>query len=155
MTTACPSSICRPTSAAASGKAAVARETAAACEEIGFLVIEGHGIAPQLVAELFAVGRACSTCRSTKEPAAPAAGVSPRGYHALGTKYLARTLGEDTPPDLREQFYIGPLTPDLGPIRHIPGVAKFYEPNIWPETPAAFRDTRRATTSKWSGWRAI
>jgi len=130
-----------PYFADAAGKAAVARATAAACEEVGFLVIEGHGVAPQLVAELFAIGRALFDLPlDQKDRLRPADGVSPRGYHALGTKYLARTLGEDTPPDLREQFYIGPLTPRLGPIRDIPGAAKFYEPNIWPETPAAFRE---------------
>ncbi len=125
-----------------SGKAAVARETAAACEEIGFLVIEGHGIEPAFVAEMFAVGRALFDLPlADKDSLRPDDGVSPRGYHALGTKYLARTLGKDTPPDLREQFYIGPLAPDLGRIRHIPGAAKFYEANIWPERPAAFRET--------------
>ena len=124
------------------GKAAVAREVAAACEEIGFLVIEGHGIAPQLVADVFGAGRALFDLPlDQKNRLRPADGVAPRGYHALGTKYLARTLGQDTPPDLREQFYIGPLNPDRARIRHLPGAEKFYEANIWPETPAEFRET--------------
>ncbi|MBV9860209.1 MAG: isopenicillin N synthase family oxygenase [Alphaproteobacteria bacterium] len=122
------------------GKDAVARETAAACEEIGFLVIDGHGVAPALVAEMFEVGRALFDLpQPEKELLRPRDGVAPRGYHALGTKYLARTLGQDTPPDLREQFYIGPLAPDLARIAHLPQAAKFYQPNIWPERPADFR----------------
>jgi isopenicillin N synthase-like dioxygenase len=111
-----------------------------ACEEIGFFVVEGHGIDPRLVAELFAVGRELFDLPlEEKHRLRPLGGAAPRGYHALGTKYLARTLGQETPPDLREQFYIGPLAPDLTRIAHIPGAATFYEPNIWPEHPAAFR----------------
>ncbi len=142
MTSAVPIIDLSPYFAGGLGKAAVARQTAAACEEIGFLVIEGHGVTPQLVADMFAVGRALFDLpQDEKELLRPGDGVAPRGYHALGTKYLARTLGQDTPPDLREQFYIGPLAPDLTRIAHLPQAAKFYEPNIWPERPAAFRTT--------------
>ena len=35
----------------------------------------------------------------------PEASSAARGYHQMGTKALARTLGRITPPDLREQFY--------------------------------------------------
>lgn len=123
------------------GKAAIARQVAAACQEIGFLVIKGHGVAPAEIAEAFAVAyRFFELPAAEKERFRPADGVAPRGWHALGTKYLARTLGQDTPPDLREQFYIGPLDPDLGRIAHIPEAAKFYQPNIWPQHPDGFRD---------------
>jgi isopenicillin N synthase-like dioxygenase len=123
------------------GKERVARQTAAACENIGFLIVEGHGVAPSLVSEIFAAGRALFDLPvEEKNRLRPRDGVSPRGYHALGTKYLARTLGRETPPDLREQFYLGPLAPDRARIADIPGAAKFYEENIWPERPAAFRD---------------
>lgn len=130
-----------PYFAGGSGKAEVARAVAAACEEIGFLVIGGHGIEPAAIDAVFAIGRDFFEQPPVdKERLRPTDGVAPRGYHALGTKYLARTLGQDTPPDLREQFYIGPLAPDLSRIAHIPAAAKFYQPNIWPQHPAPFRD---------------
>lgn len=142
MTSAVPVIDLSPYFAGGPGKAAVARTTAAACEEIGFLVIEGHRIERDLVAEIFAAGRGLFDLPfADKELLRPADGVSPRGYHALGTKYLARTLGQETPPDLREQFYIGPLAPDLDRIRAVPGALKFYAPNIWPQHPAGFRET--------------
>ena len=126
---------------AGDGKAAVARQVAAACEEIGFLVIEGHGVAPAEIAEAFAVAyRFFELPAAEKERFRPADGVAPRGYHALGTKYLASTLGQDNPPDLREQFYIGPLVARPRGFAHIPGAAKLYAENIWPQAPAAYRD---------------
>ena len=140
MTSAVPIINLSPYFAGGDGKAAVARAVAAACEEIGFLVIAGHGVERAAIDEVFAAGREFFELPTAdKERLRPGDGVAPRGYHALGTKYLARTLGQDTPPDLREQFYIGPLDPDLGRIAHIPEAAKFYQPNIWPDRPARFR----------------
>ena len=49
-----------------------------------------------------------------------------RGYHALLTKNLAKTLGYDNPPDLREQFYIGPLVSRAAEFAHIAGAAELY-----------------------------
>jgi isopenicillin N synthase-like dioxygenase len=141
MTSAVPVIDLAPYFAGQSGKSAVAREVASACEEIGFLVITGHGIEREEIDAVFAAAREFFELPfAEKETLRPADGVAPRGYHALGTKYLARTLGQDTPPDLREQFYIGPLAPDLSRIAHIPEAAKFYQPNIWPRHPAQFRD---------------
>lgn len=140
MTSAVPVVSLSPYFTGGAGKAAVARAVAAACEEIGFLVIAGHGVERAAIDEMFAVGREFFELPlADKEALRPGDGVAPRGYHALGTKYLARTLGQNTPPDLREQFYIGPLDPDLGRIAHIPKAAKFYQPNIWPDHPARFR----------------
>ena len=123
------------------GKATVARQVAKGCEKIGFLVIDGHGIPQEQINALFAVGREFfKRPFDEKDKLRPPDGVAPRGYHALGTKYLARTLGHETPPDLREQFYIGPLAPDRARIAHLPQAAKFYADNIWPDQPSAFRD---------------
>src|SRR5205807_554480 len=48
--------------------------------------------------------------------------------------------GVDTPPDLREQFYIGPLDPMPQRLQSIPAALTYYQPNIWPEQPVAYRD---------------
>jgi isopenicillin N synthase-like dioxygenase len=92
------------------GAKRVADTVGAACERIGFLVIAGHGISDALVRRLFDVSLAFFdlplaeklTLRSD-DPGIP------RGYSALASKNLGRTYGLDTPPDLREQFFVGPL----------------------------------------------
>jgi isopenicillin N synthase-like dioxygenase len=123
------------------GEAQVAQAVARACEDIGFLVISGHQVPQALIDEAFATAAAFFALPAAeKDRSRPADGVSPRGWHALGTKYLARTLGVDTPPDLREQFYIGPLDPAPQRLQRIPAAGTYYQPNIWPEQPAAYRD---------------
>ena len=41
----------------AADKAGVAAKLDSACREIGFLVIEGHGVAPQMIADMHEVSR--------------------------------------------------------------------------------------------------
>lgn len=118
------------------GKQSVARAVAEACETIGFLTIAGHGIDQALIDETFAVvSDFYDQPQSEKDRWRAGDSASPRGYHAIETKNLAKTLGYDNPPDLREQFYIGPLTDRAFPRE----AAALYAPNIWPGTPAAYR----------------
>jgi isopenicillin N synthase-like dioxygenase len=44
------------------------------------------------------------------------------------------------PPDLREQFFIGPLDDWAAHFARVPGAAKVYAPNVWPTRPAEFRE---------------
>jgi isopenicillin N synthase-like dioxygenase len=122
-------------------KRAVAERVGWACENIGFLVIANHGVPQELIDKAFAVSRAFFDLSvAEKERFKPADGVAPRGYHAIETRNLARTLGQDTPPDLREQFYVGPLGPQNHRTARTPGAGVFYSENIWPEHPAAYRE---------------
>jgi isopenicillin N synthase-like dioxygenase len=121
-------------------KRGVARQVAAACEEVGFLVIEGHGVEQAMVDEVFATAAAFyDQPDAVKEIYRPDSSASARGYHRLGSKNLAKTLGYNNPPDLREQFYLGPLVDRAGAFAHLPGAAPLYGPNIWPATPARYR----------------
>jgi isopenicillin N synthase-like dioxygenase len=123
------------------GAKRVADTVGAACERIGFLVIAGHGISDALVRRVFDVSLAFFdlplaeklTLRSD-DPGIP------RGYSALASKNLGRTYGLDTPPDLREQFFVGPLDDWAAHFRSFPGAAKVYAPNVWPGRPAEFRE---------------
>ncbi len=121
-------------------KRSVARAVGLACEEIGFLVIAGHGVADEAIRDGFAVG-----CEFFDRPLeekrryAPADPSVPRGYTGFASKSLARTLGHDAPPDLREQFFIGPLAGEPERFAHIEGAARFYGANVWPERPADYR----------------
>lgn len=121
------------------GKAAVAREVADACESIGFLKIAGHRVPQNLVDDTFATaGAFFAQSAAVKDRCRPERSASARGYHALATKNLAKTLGYDNPADLREQFYIGPLVSRAAEFAHIPGAAELYAENIWPDTPANY-----------------
>ena len=121
-------------------RAQVAAQVAAACENIGFLLISGHGIAPDLTDDAFAAAAAFFDLPSaTKQLCAPAQSSDPRGYHRLGTKNLAKTLGFDNPPDLREQFYIGPPQDRAAEMTAYPDAAFLYAPNIWPAQPAHYQ----------------
>jgi isopenicillin N synthase-like dioxygenase len=123
------------------GKRAVAGAIARACEEIGFFKIRGHGVPQALVEQAFATADAFfANPQEVKDCFRPPTSASARGYHALRTKNLAKTLGYDNPPDLREQFYIGPLVSRAAEFAHIPGAAALYAENIWPDAPAAYRE---------------
>ena len=123
------------------GTKRVAEAVGAACEDIGFLIIAGHGVPDALVRDVFDVSRRFFDLPVDEKLAMRSddPGV-PRGYSALASKNLGRTYGLDTPPDLREQFFIGPLEDWAGHFQNFPGAAKVYAPNVWPARPAAFRE---------------
>jgi isopenicillin N synthase-like dioxygenase len=125
---------------------AAAREVARACEDIGFFKIRRHGVPPELIARAFqTAGAFFDNPQSVKDRFRPPKSSSARGYHALRTKNLAKTLGYDNPPDLREQFYIGPLVSRAAEFSHIPGAAELYAENVWPDTPPDYREVFTAT----------
>ena len=123
------------------GTKRIAEAVAAACERIGFLVIEGHGIPDALVRDVFDVSLGFfdlplgeKLALRSEDPGIP------RGYSPLASKSLGRTYGLDTPPDLREQFFVGPLDDWAPHFLGFPGAAKVYAPNVWPARPAGFRE---------------
>ena len=123
------------------GTKRVVHAVRAACERIGFLVIAGHGVPDALVRRVFDV-----STRFFDLPLAEKLAVRsddpgiPRGYSALASKSLGRTYGLDTPPDLREQFFIGPLDDWAAHFQRFPGAAKVYAPNVWPARPTELRE---------------
>jgi isopenicillin N synthase-like dioxygenase len=99
---------------------AVAQETDRVCREIGFLSVTGHGVPDDLIADLYDRSKTFF-----RQPAAakhrvgqPAPDIV-RGYIGLARGALATTRGEETPPDLKESYNIGPDQPA----------------NLWPDDP--------------------
>ena len=126
--------------ASEAGKRALAERLDAACQEIGFLVISGHGIATSLFDEVFAVSRAFFELPlSEKMRYEPPHKEANRGYTAVASRTLAYTLDEATPPDLRERFSIGPLTDHGSDYRGQPGAEGMYQLNQWPDRPEQFQ----------------
>lgn len=120
--------------------ASIAREVDAACRSIGFLVLDNHGIPRALIDRVFQAGRVFfDQSMEEKLPYLPADRFAPRGYQAFASRNLGKTYGLDTPPDLREQFFVGPLHPAPERYSRMEGAAPFYSGNIWPTQPPEYR----------------
>jgi len=120
----------------AAGKAAVARAFRAACEEVGFVVISGHGVPEETIQRLFERGYAFfdqpADVKARWHPTGPA---QQRGYHGMATRGLSATLGKDAPKDLRESVFLGPLDDHSAAYAHLPEAATAYAPNLIPTEP--------------------
>lgn len=90
-------------------RTAIAQAVDAACRDVGFLQITGHGIPDEVIGEMrHAVDAFFALPLSEKlRWRSPSADLN-RGYAAKGTEGLAYSLGMDeSPPDLFEAFNIG------------------------------------------------
>ena len=123
------------------GKREVARAIDAACTEIGFFMVVGHGVPRELIettrrraVEFFAL-----PADEKMKVARPPAKIS-RGYNWVGDRSLSYSLGQAAPPDAQEAFAFGPdRTADLAATVDRAS-AQMYAPNIWPQQPRDFRD---------------
>ena len=127
----------------------VARQVANAFETIGFATVTGHGIERTSIDRMFETARAFfdepSDVKLSYVPTEPGA----PGYYSLASGSLAATLGEETPPDLKESFTIGPVdVPDDPYYRH-PDARRWFPDNQWPPLPGfaeVWSEHYRATT---------
>jgi isopenicillin N synthase-like dioxygenase len=112
-----------------------------ACRDIGFLVISGHGIAPEMVEETREIARDFFDLPLDEKlrVAQPAPNVS-RGYTRLGSEAVARSRGaESAVGDLNETLIIGPVDPIDPAYATAPAAGQHFAANLWPEKPAALR----------------
>lgn len=77
-----------------------------ACEQIGFLIVTGHGVPAEVVAQASASARAFFDLPHAEKERLP---LTPQGagYSPLQGESLARTLGQPAPADLKESLNIG------------------------------------------------
>jgi len=123
-------------------QATAVREFRTACEQIGFVVICGHGLPQRLIDRAFAQSLAFFELPpGIKRQATPTIAGQQRGYHGLATRNLGRTLGADVPPDLRESFFLGPIDDHRAHYASLPEAVASYAPNILPEQPPDFAAT--------------
>ncbi|MFW5823585.1 MAG: isopenicillin N synthase family dioxygenase [Marinobacter sp.] len=123
----------------ATEREALARSLADACLQTGFFYISHHGIAPDLISQVFAQSRALFDLPDArKERIHKARSPANRGYEPL----KGQTLEPGAPPDLKEGFYIGEELDEADPrVR----AGRFNQgPNQWPAELPAFRDTMTA-----------
>ncbi len=134
------------------GKRAVSRAIDAACTDIGFFMIVGHGVADsqitttrQHAVDFFALPEG-----EKMKVARPPAKIS-RGYNWVGDRSLSYTLGQAAPPDIQEAFAFGPERVTELAARVDPVSAQMYASNIWPERPHDFRHVMLAYYDAMSG----
>jgi isopenicillin N synthase-like dioxygenase len=124
----------------AEDKAAVAKKLDQACREIGFLVIDGHGVSPQLVADMHEISHEYFSLPYWEKVKHKMPPDRYRGYTAAGSETLALSLDEETPPDLKESFSCGPFAAAYDEYHCGEAGERFFAPNIWPDRPARMRE---------------
>ena len=126
-----------------------AKELGLAAETLGFVVISGHGIAPDLGHELReAALRFFDLPLEQKLRVRRPKNDQNRGYIPYGEETLVRMSGGDSPPDVKEVFAIGP--DDFPNTPYFTGVGSYpsFAPNLWPNAPA---DLRPKMLAYWRG----
>jgi len=126
----------------AQGRADVAAAMRAACENIGFLQIVGHGVAPELVERCYSLSKdffdlPLHEKLKVKQPSPDQV----RGYSAVGAEGLSFSLDEVSPGDLKESYSIGPAAVPDDPYYMSAAAGPHFAPNVWPEAPAELRAT--------------
>jgi isopenicillin N synthase-like dioxygenase len=119
-------------------KRTVAKAVDQACRDIGFLVIQGHGVSKALMDDMQRVSRDFFDLdlREKQKVARPANDVA-RGYIGMDEESLARSRDPQAyGSDLNESLMIGPV--DAVPVDYAmaPEAGKHFAPNLWPEGPA-------------------
>ena len=129
-------------STSGAGAADVASAIDRACREIGFFVIDGHGVPVELADAAWDAGHAFFALPVERrfEVAMPAVGY-PYGYCPLSAETLASSLGASSPPDLKETYTIGPVDPPPRPLEAMSDADEraVYAPNLWPATVPSLR----------------
>jgi len=111
-------------------RAELAAEVDAALQRVGFLVVTGHGVSPDLVAAVRAAGHEFFALPDDVK-AKYSGKVGGRGWLAIGAEANGYSEGTETPPDLKESYVVG----SEGDGGVGPDAAWFLD-NVWPsETP--------------------
>jgi isopenicillin N synthase-like dioxygenase len=127
------------------GRRSVAAAIDAACREIGFFAIDGHGVPEAVVSDLRRAAHAFFERPAAEKAAArhPVPGTN-RGYHPAGGEALSAAMDAPAPPDLKEFFHVGPVDVGTGAYYASGEGRQHFAPNVWPAAPAGFE--RAATT---------
>ena len=138
---------------AAATRQRIAMQLHDAATTLGFVVIDGHGIAPMLGQHLRDVGldffaRPLEQKLSVRRPRND----QNRGYIPYGEETLVRMSGGESPPDAKEVFAIGPDNFPDNDYYTGPQSYPNFAPNLWPpENP----QLRQAMLSYWQAMEAL
>ena len=105
------------------------------------LIISGHGIPSRTIEKMVTVSKAFFVLDSKekKKVVRPRPEII-RGYGAMESEGLAYSQDEETPPDLKEVFDVGPM--DVPNTEYYRGAAAgvHFADNLWPCNPSDFRN---------------
>jgi isopenicillin N synthase-like dioxygenase len=125
----------------ATARKCVVEKVAQACVEIGFLIISGHGIPSRTIQNIVTTSKAFFALdpKEKSKVARPRPEII-RGYGGMESEGLAYTQDEETPPDLKEVFDVGPM--DVPNTDYYRGAAAgvHFADNLWPSNPSDLRD---------------
>ncbi|VTU14601.1 2OG-Fe(II) oxygenase superfamily protein [Variovorax sp. SRS16] len=111
----------------------VADQVCAACEQVGFLVITGHGVSDGVVDRLYRASQSFFALdEAEKLRVKKPAGTNPKGFTPQGAKTVGKDRDPQLKPSLLESFAIGPLDVTGDPCSN-------FGPNLWPERPAELK----------------
>jgi isopenicillin N synthase-like dioxygenase len=120
----------------------LARAVDKICRETGFLILDAHGVDQSVIDSVWAAAQAfCAQDAAAKQAVAPPYQGCPYGYLGPDAEALARSKGEDTPPDLKESINGGPFRVPVGANPDALGFC--YQPTLWPDLPD-FKDAWQA-----------
>ena len=122
------------------GRDAVVRALRSAAEEIGFFAVTGHGVAPEIIDELYAQARVFfSQTEAQKSLVAPPTATYPRGWKAVGFEALSFGNASATPTDLKEYYHFGRADWPTNDAYYMGAEGQqYFHRNIWPKEPAGF-----------------
>ena len=110
---------------------AVAREIDRACRDVGFFQVVGHGVDPAVADTAWHLAQRFFALPLDEKLALAIPPGDAYGYGPFRVERLAASLGDATPPDLKETFAVGPF--EAPPALAADETAAFvYSPNRWP-----------------------
>ncbi|MEM9747367.1 MAG: 2-oxoglutarate and iron-dependent oxygenase domain-containing protein [Actinomycetota bacterium] len=131
-------------------RAALAADVDAHLRRLGFLVVVNHRIPPEVMAACRRETLAFFHQPDEVKEGVALSGEAYRGWVGPGLESNAATYGVDTPPDVKETYAFGPVdVPDETLRERAP---RWFEPNLWPPSPAEFRPAAEAW---WRGARGL
>ena len=122
------------------GRKSIPEAVARACAEIGFFTIVGHGIDSNVVAAAKDAANAFFDLPTADKMSVRSSDAAlSRGYRGIGNEGLAGTRANETPPDLKEVFHLGPPDFPHDAYHTAPEARSHFVDDVWPATPVSFR----------------
>ena len=114
----------------------IAAAVDAACRDVGFFTVVGHGIPAATLDATWTAALAFFELpiEQRMTVAMPYPGY-PYGYNPFNVEALNRSIGGDAPPDLKETFNVGPIDPPPRSFDEMDDDDEraVYAPNRWPD----------------------
>lgn len=109
-----------------------------ACRNVGFVIITGHTISPDLIERMQQVTRAFFNLSLEEKLKCQVVEKTGIGYTPNEALTLAKTYGDALPPDLNETINMAPVTKSDTPYYQAEMGQQFFPDNRWPESPEEF-----------------